>query len=240
MKRTAANAVCGLILALACAALAAKPPTASDTSDSFVKQRGITEARFREFYDAEHLSTVHYSEQGSPAYLLGFMAKAYSDSDMVNVAMGFFERNRDVFRLRDPQTELRLASRTIDDRARQLLRFQQLHQGIEVQGGHYTAIFSPGDTLETVTGDFYPDITVPVEPTISSLVAPLLILDKIPGDVMTVTGIDVERVIVPERYGFQPGWRITLRDAQGNETEYVVDAASGAVLSVNGRGSLAE
>jgi Zn-dependent metalloprotease len=237
MNCTAANIVCVLLVAFASAAPATESRTVSGTTDPFKKGHGITEPRFREFYDAAHLSSVRYSEQGSPAYLLGFMAQADSDDEMANVAMGFFEKNRDVFRLRDPQTELRLASREIDREARHRLRFQQLCQGIEVQGGHYTAIFSPGGTLETVSGNFYPNVTASGKPQISSLVAPLLILDKVSEDAVTVTGIDVKQIIVPEKRNSRLAWRIILHINGDGLAEYVVDAVTGQLLSAPGNHS---
>jgi len=117
---------------------------------------------------------IHLSKKtGVPEFLVRgeqplARASQHNDENRTRTALEYVAREKSLFRLRDPENELRLARDFSDGTGRQHYVFQQHVDGVPVRGAELRAHFDAGDALYAITNHSLPSIeNVTVEPAIT-------------------------------------------------------------------------
>ena len=216
------------IIVLMSLALLVPPATGSDAphADS---ASAVSRERLMEFWDTYDISSMHYGAYGVPSRIVGYFGRVDSTGSAVNAAIGFVEANRDIFRMSDPQAELKLERNETDSLGGEIVLLQQVCLGLPVVDGRLEFIFDPGGSMEVITCRYFPDVKAPVKPVIDSLSA-----ISIASDSAAVTpsspGIKCGLCILPHAGKFSLVWQIDRTDRKGETTTKYVDATSGAIV----------
>ncbi|HXF48675.1 MAG TPA: M4 family metallopeptidase [Verrucomicrobiae bacterium] len=150
--------------------LAANGPVDSEKKrqDTLRAVRAEKIATFRAIYPnvAVHINKA----TGIPAVLDGDLSTGLTKSDPVGMAYEFFEKNKEVFGMAQPQSELKVKGESKDQYGG-TVGFKQVYKGVDVWNGVMYAHFTPSGRLKYVNGEFYPDITLSATPSIDSAAA---------------------------------------------------------------------
>ena len=196
--------------------------------------RGIPQERFMEFWSAYMVSKLHYGEDNVPSMVVGFFGELDSNSSPANVAMGFLETNRDIFRIDDVQSEL--AFDTIETHAdgSRTIVLQQMCQGLKVVGCHLDFEATSKASIEEINGRFLPNVQVSVQPSIDSATAVGIAYDSLKSAGVKSRGLSGTLSILPQNSAFLLVWQIdgVPPSKPGIRAEPIyVDAHSGAIVS---------
>lgn len=98
---------------------------------------------------------------------LGFQAKI------------FFKEFGSIFGITNAETQLRFVKKRTDNHGQSQLKYQQIHQGIEVFGAELKVIFNNKNHIRAVSGNFIPDIAINTEPAIDENKAAGIAIDEV-------------------------------------------------------------
>ena len=196
--------------------------------------RGIPQERFMEFWSTYMVSKLHYGADNVPSQLVGFFGEIDPNSSPANVAMGFLETNRDIFRIDDVQSELAFDTvETHADGSRTIV-LQQMCQGLKVVGCHLDFEATPKSSIEQINGCFLPNVQVSVKPSIDSATAVGIVYDSLKSAGVKPGGLRGTLCILPQIRSFLLVWQIdgipSTRAGKRAKPIYV-DAHSGAIVS---------
>jgi Zn-dependent metalloprotease len=152
----------------------------------------------------------------------------------VQLARRFVASSRELFLLRDPESELRLLRDEDDGLGGRVVRFQQTYSGLEVWPAQLTANVSEHGYLRSVTGAYVPS---PVMLELTSQITPADALARAARQIGAASPADVEVHSAPKLkiYAEKPhepalSFELILA-ANGRHQRIFVDARSGEVLA---------
>ncbi|MBI5869082.1 MAG: hypothetical protein HZB43_12490 [candidate division Zixibacteria bacterium] len=165
-------------------------------------------------------------EFGVPELISGALSTGSPAGSPVDVTYGFLEANKDVFRMTDPRSELVLVRDEVDSLThKRHQRFRQQYHGIEVRGGGLTAHFSRKGLLETIGAEWYPDITLPLLPSVSEESALSVFFAEHGIPRLSGPAHSTRLIVLPLQNRYHLAWQINLRD-----WEDFVDALEGGII----------
>ncbi|MCX6338605.1 MAG: M4 family metallopeptidase [Candidatus Aureabacteria bacterium] len=176
---------------------------------------------------------IKYNENSMPYLISGkFTVGAKAGAGAEAMARDFLNKNRDIFRMRDAEGELRTRSNEIDQSGLLTIRFAQQHNGIPVYGGDLVANFDKEGNLNSVNGNYLPDISLDTAPAITAEEAIGIAkgaLGLIDDDIHNTIG--PELMIYPRDGAYHLAWCLTLVTKKPfAEWKCFVDAKAGTII----------
>ncbi|MCX6357275.1 MAG: hypothetical protein NT045_05275, partial [Candidatus Aureabacteria bacterium] len=144
----------------------------------------------------------------------------------------FLNANKELFRMKDANSELNTRSNDTDRFGLRTIRFTQRHNGIPVYGGDLVAGFDKGGLLTSVNGNYLPGIDVDMTPTVSGGAAVGIARGAlgIAADNIHNT-IGPELMIYPQNGVYHLAWCLTLVTRKPfAEWKCFVDAKAGTLI----------
>jgi Zn-dependent metalloprotease len=160
--------------------------------------------------------------------------------------MAYFQSNRDVFKLRDPASELRYAHHTVDRQGSRHEIFQQYYEGVPVWGGQINAHFDESGALYAVNACYPPTPSLPADGWRLDEGAAIA---RAAGDLVRTHGpledftpdmralLEYPGPAAERNVWFEPGkndarwaWRVEIRPNIADLWRYFIDGASGEIL----------
>lgn len=139
----------------------------------------------------------------------------------------FLDKNKDLFRLDNPNRELAPIKNTADEIAG-YIHFQQNLDGIPVYGGGLVARLRPDGTLDYLNGHLYSEVNISLAPQIS----PNRALEIVSQDIglPTAGNQEVRLMILPSQFfsktnGYQLAWQ-----AETDQWIYLINAQNGEII----------
>jgi Zn-dependent metalloprotease len=152
---------------------------------------------------------VQGDDTDAPAFVTGLDEPALKGKP-AELALAHLSANRSLYEIDAPAADLDVIS--VDrDEEHSTVRFQQLHNGVEVFGAHYLVHFDErgaGREVTAVNGDFFTDLNTSVEPRISESAARGLALARLRG--VEVDGVDSHGLVVLPDGGGVTAFHFTL------------------------------
>lgn len=187
-------------------------------------------------------------EVGVPSWLDGHLSEGLVKGDPADMAYQFFEKNRELYGLTDPRSELKVTGVDKDELGR-MVALQQYYRNVEVRNAVVKASFGRDGNLCAISGFTYPDINVSTTPTVDSKTA-LSITKRDLGlsadyrskDMETISKISGTRkvddpggsallCIMPFENKYLLVWLVRVhKDRPLGAWEYFIDANSGEIL----------
>lgn len=176
---------------------------------------------------------VKYNENSVPYLISGkFTVGGKAGAGAEGVARNFLNENKDVFRMRDAEGELRTRSDEIDQSGLRTIRFAQQHDGIPVYAGDLVANFDKEGNLTSVNGNYLPEISLDTAPAITAEEAIRIAkgaLGLIDDDIHNTIG--PELMIYPMDGAYHLAWCLTLVASKpSGEWKCFVDAKTGTLI----------
>lgn len=188
--------------------------------------KAVSRQRLAEFRKAYAVTSLSMGEFGVPELISGALSTGSPAGSPVDVTYGFLEANKDVFRMTDPRSELVLVRDEVDSLThKRHQRFRQQYHGIEVRGGGLTAHFSRKGLLETIGAEWYPDITLPLLPSVSEESALSVFFAEHGIPRLSGPAHSTRLIVLPLQNRYHLAWQINLRD-----WEDFVDALEGGII----------
>lgn len=146
-------------------------------------------------------------------------------------ARAFFRENKELLRLDDPDTELKLTQKAKDDLGRQRLRFAQYYKSIEMWPAELSVHLDSIGNVDLLDGAFVPTPTaVSVDPVISSEEALSLAQSAVAGGFggdATGGGLII---YAPLDRPARLAWKLELMIGLTHAWLFVIDASDGTIL----------
>jgi hypothetical protein len=182
--------------------------------------------RLVEFRKTYSITNLRMGDLGVPKDVDGALSTGLSQGSPAEQVYSLLEKNKDVFRMADPRSELKLIRDRRDSLTRgRDLSFQQLYRGLEVRSGELTFHLAAGDQIRGITASYFPDISISDQPVItreSAVSTAMGYHDR----VGTPTKVyEVGLIVLPFQKHYYLAWRIRL----GIWEDYI-DAQDGKVL----------
>jgi Zn-dependent metalloprotease len=179
---------------------------------------------------------VQGDDTDAPAFVTGLDEPAL-EGRPAELALAHLSTNRSLYEIDAPAADLEVISvERSDDYS--TVRFQQVHNGVEVFGAHYLVHFDErgaGREVTAVNGDFFTDLNSSVEARISEGSARKIALARLRG--VTIEGVDSHGLVVLPDGGGVSAFHFTLwgHGLKGPVKQQVfISAHTGAqVLSYN-------
>jgi bacillolysin len=173
--------------------------------------------------------------------LSGRTAKLLTSKEQgFETSVAFLEKNRAIFKMRDPRRELRTRRERSDELGMFHVRMQQTVRGVPVWGKEVMTHFDPKGRLVEISANYVPDLDgVDVNPTISLEQAKAVaaaeagrMYPELVGATFEVEQPDL-MVYAPEQGAARVGHHFKLRstDARIALFDCMIDAKTGAVLN---------
>ena len=172
------------------------------------------------------------SDRGIPQYVQGELATGVRRGDELNATISFFTTYRDAYLMRQPSTELKFKRLDVDRLGMRHLRLQQVYNGVPVYGVELLSHFTADDRLQTINGEYLPDINIATIPGIDDAYA----VEQASADLKNLTGLfrlerPAELVIFPLGNNVHLVWRFYLNcDTPLGHWEYFIDAGTGEII----------
>lgn len=147
----------------------------------------------------------------------------------VDTARAFLRENAHLLKINDPDTELVITDRSVDELGRTHVRFDQVHQGLPVWPSEVIVHLDQQGNVDLVDGAFVPSPRrIPHLPFIAAAQA----VARAKGVCEGTAGASVPELIVFAREGRRPrlAWKTTVHESLAKRWLVVVDAMNGAVL----------
>jgi bacillolysin len=87
------------------------------------------------------------------------------------VALGFLNEYGSLFGVSDPAIELTVMKTRTTEQGDGMIRYQQVYRGVPVMGAELTLITDGGSNILSASGEFLPDLTLDVTPTVDAAAA---------------------------------------------------------------------
>lgn len=191
--------------------------------------------------------------RGTPAFVEGRRLRAPDPAGLSGfaaapgaAAMAYFQSNRELFRLRNPESELRFQRENTDRFRSRHEIFQQYLDGVPVWGGQINAHFDSAGTLYAVNACYPPTPALPsggwsldaagaIGRALSDLAqvrGPVADLPPETRALLDYTGPSADREIWvdPETGAPHRAWRVEIRPSLIEWWRYFLDAGTGGIL----------
>ena len=176
-------------------------------------------------------ATVRWdSDTGVPAFLTGDIA-APAANGVEGAALAFLDANGDLYRMAEPEKDLKAERTEQDDLGMSHLYFGQSYNGVPVFGSDLAIHFSASGRIVAVNGRYVPDINISTEPFIDA--------DDAGGKALEALGVEAGQpeaepaeLVILTPGGGEPvlTWKVTLEAAEPPlRMIYFIDAQSGEV-----------
>jgi thermolysin len=234
-------------LAVVAAGCSTEPSGTSAADAPSLKDPGVTSAQLRAFGSLQldtgvpwtwmqhetHRTPMHLavaSRPGKPLLVNGVTAE--------NATVAFVGQYKELFKLRDAQTELSVAKSEVDELAMTHVRFQQVHRGIPVVGAELAAHYDHAGRIVSIDANYISGIDVEVEPQIAAHVgqsvarADVIASTKI-ADESTLSITDGKLVVYAFDHAPTLAYEYTVRAVFGDEPAIwvtTVDAKTGEII----------
>lgn len=140
----------------------------------------------------------------------------------------FFSANAELFKLSDPQKELRLKQAEGDALGFTHYRYERVHKGIPVLQDEVILHVNAQSVLYRFDGHYHPSFGLKAEPSVSGEKAGGIALDAAASRRME--RVDrAELVFYPAPSGMRLAWHVTLVGGM-NRWDYFIDGLDGSVL----------
>ncbi len=171
---------------------------------------------------------IRFDEKGIPSSISGDLGRGLPPGSPLDVFYGFMDRNKELFGLSDPRSELRIDRGDALDKKTGTRHpyFQQMYKGLEVFAAGIGAHFNREGVFDDISAGIYPNINLPSTPTISEAEAKRIVTQ----DVASPDTLDLSRcrlIVYPLGGTCYLAWHIVAMPGGG----YLIDALSGNVLS---------
>lgn len=180
--------------------------------------------KFNEEYDGKWI--IRWNENtGVPRTIYGSKTKSYSQlNDPEQIARLFLVENRTIFRMKQDLSDLSVL-RQLKANEVHVIDFQQFYIGVKVFGGEYSVAIGHDKAVQMVSGQYYPDINVSIEPDIKRDEVFRIALSNADLNETSVTYSSVELVIFPHNNRYVLAYDVSL-----NQWRVFVDAATGSLI----------
>ncbi|MCI0330511.1 MAG: M4 family metallopeptidase [candidate division Zixibacteria bacterium] len=185
-------------------------------------------------------------ERGVPRRISGKLQQGLSKGDVVQTVYEFFEKNRELYGLSDPRSELKV-TRNEKNQLGTLVVLKQLYGNVEVWNTMLKANFGRDGNLYAIYGSTYPDIDLSTAPSLDSNSALEIVIRDLefpPG--LDYGLIELERFGRRQPKGRPPLTRLAIFSHRGkyhlvwvvrllgyktdSDWEYFIDAHTGEIL----------
>ena len=184
-------------------------------------------------------------ERGVPWRVSGKIQEGLTKGDPAQTVYEFFEKNRELYGLTDPRSELKVDGVSKDELGT-LVVLRQRYRDVEVWNTMLKANFGRDGNLYAIYGSTYPDIDLSPTPSIDSLSAMDIVKkdfkftpedEKLVRDFLeslrrkNTSPIYVSLTIAAFKGAYRLCWAVTISRLQPNESyQYFVDAHTGVIL----------
>lgn len=168
---------------------------------------------------------------GTPVLISGSLAdlSEIEKEKLPEALIRFFQANANLFKLSDPETELRPIRAEGDELGFTHYRYERVNQGVPVLGDELILHVNAESVLFRFDGRYHPSFSLKAEPSVSAEKAGSLALDAAEGRRME--RVDrTELVFYPAPSGMRLAWHVTLAGGM-NRWDYFIDGLDGSVLS---------
>lgn len=159
-------------------------------------------------------------------------------------ALAFVRGNRDLFRIENPERELRVADDVSAPDGRRHLRFEQRFGDLPVRGSCLAFHFDADGVLYAVNGRYAPGLSVPADRvlTLTEREAVALACETLSKrtsfiDIGAVAALDpsytgpsAELMILADRGGAPVAWRVDIRPNLRERWHVFIDACDGSII----------
>jgi bacillolysin len=140
----------------------------------------------------------------------------------------FFGENPVLFKLSDPEKELRLERADKDEPGFTHYRYERVHRGVPVYGDELILHVDAESRLYQFDGNYHPSMKESAEPSVNADKAARLAMEA--GAARHMRRIDrTALVFYPAPDGIRLAWHVTLGGGM-NQWEYFIDGRDGSVL----------
>ncbi len=217
---------------LAFSTVYAEEQSTSDQSKKLDSIRTIRKEKISAFRQSNPYVQVRIdSISGTPKWLEGKLSEGLTKSDPVEIALEFFERNKGIFGISQPLSELRLERVRTGETGMKHVFFKQFYGGVEVWNGKINAHFTSKGKLDLVNGSLYPDIDISTTPRVDVTFAEVKAKNDLPRKSKNVQMISSELRVFPHQNNYYLVWLVKIHvDSPPGAWEYFIDANSGQIL----------
>jgi len=154
-------------------------------------------------------------------------------ADRKRDAVTFLEKQRALFKIRDPRQELLLESEGTDSYGQRHLTYQQIHNGLKVWGKKIKMHYDDAGNLRLLNGRLIPSQeTYAGTPVIDQNQALQAAASDLQLDNLNSSAVKAhERIYWPSESGIQLAYRFTIQPALDSRWIYIIDAMDGAILA---------
>ncbi|MBM4169664.1 MAG: PKD domain-containing protein [Ignavibacteria bacterium] len=178
-----------------------------------------------------HISVSWNEQNGTPTFFSGILTLARvtgrSTEELQRVVFEFLKDQKIIFKIDDPQNELKLLHSQIDELGMAHLKFNRVHKGVPIWGSQLIAHFSKEGILQTVNGRYHPSIELNTNPSIGDQeairIAQLEVRDH-------TSEASAELYVYPKDGVFVLAWRVRLPSFKFPNMNVFIDASTGAIL----------
>ncbi|MDM7924927.1 MAG: hypothetical protein QUS35_02820 [bacterium] len=167
---------------------------------------------------------------GTPSLINGSLAdlSGIKKEKRPEALIRFFGANTDLFRLGDPEKELRLIRAEGDELGFTHYRYERANRGVPVLGDELILHVNTESVLFRFDGRYHPTFSLKAEPSVSAEKAGRLALDAAADRRMERVERN-ELIFYPTPSGMRLAWHVTLAGGM-NRWEYFIDGLDGSVL----------
>ena len=185
---------------------------------------------------------------GLPESILGdFLPPSRGTPD--EIARSFLQAHHQLFGIADVNRDLRLDRERFSERGGTRLQYQQYYQGIPVLYSGYLVAVHTNGSIYYLSGDYYPDLTVDTQPTLTPTSALAIIQADLAGaslQILSEPQISIYVSSEQDSLRYHLVYQTQVQGAKIDEAwEYLVDAHTGhihrkvsLIEHINGSGSV--
>ncbi len=147
-------------------------------------------------------------------------------------AIKFLEKFKNVFVLKEPKQELKIAQRITDDLGNTHLKFDQYYQGLSIFGAQLIVHFNSRGEIYLFNGRYCPSFILSTQPIISNTEA---IRIAVNNSKVVTDSTSNRLVIFPGLNLNDPklAWDVLLFNKIKTRQQYIIDAKSGRILFID-------
>ncbi|MBN2201552.1 hypothetical protein JW777_06355 [bacterium] len=167
---------------------------------------------------------------GTPSRISGELAdlSGIKKNKRPEALIRFFSENTFLFKLSDPEKELRLIRAEDDALGFTHFRFERVHGGVPVYLDELILHVNAKSSLYRFDGHYHPSFDLKAEPSVSAEKAGRIALDA--AAERRMERVDrTELVFYPAPSGMRLAWHVTLGGGM-NQWDYFIDGLDGSVL----------